>query len=114
MVTKNEISKIKEETRDLRKKVTGLKESKASIKVKSREKGKQIKVYQERQKELIDNRDKWKLKSKKQEKECDELAAKYKKVADLFEMKEEELKEILAEFEQLKKKYPAKPQHYKP
>jgi hypothetical protein len=39
-----------------------------------------------------------------------ELDEKYKHIAALFEMKEEQLREILKEFEELKKKYPQKKQ----
>jgi|GEM_PF-5710480 len=111
---KIDISRIRDETRELRKKVKELEESRKSIKVKSREKAKLIKAFQDRQEELIENRDKWKSKAKTQEIELDELSKKYKHIADLFEMKEEELKEILVDFEEAKKKYPSKPRHYKP
>lgn len=98
---------IKEEARALRKKVKRVEESRSSIKAKSREKGKTIKAHQDRQKELEQNRDDWKVKCKKQEKECIDTDDKYKKVAALLEMKEEELRKIMEEFEELKKKYPS-------
>lgn len=72
-------------------------------------KGKIIKAHQERQNELKKSRDDWKAKYRKQEEECSEVNKKYKYVSELFEMKEEQLKEILEEFEELKKKYPPKP-----
>lgn len=97
---------VKEETRALRKKAKRLEESRLSIKAKSREKGKIIKAHQDRQTELEKNRDDWKAKCKVQEKERIAADDKYKQVAALFDMKEEQLKEILREFEELKKKYP--------
>jgi chromosome segregation ATPase len=106
MEQKNDNSNAKDEARNLRKKVSRLEDSRSSIKDKNREKGKTIKGYQDRQYELEENRDKWKTKCKEQEKECDELSQKYKYIASLFEMKEEELRKILNEFEELKKKYP--------
>ena len=105
MEPKKEISKAKEEARKLRKQVNRLEESRSSIKDKSREKGKIIKVHQDRQKELEENRDNWKSKCKEKEKEVEELNQKYKYIASLFEIKEEQLKKILNEFEELKKKY---------
>lgn len=97
---------IKEETRALRKKTKRVEESRASIKAKSREKGKIIKAHQDRQTELEKNRDDWKAKCKEQEKERVNAENKYEQVAALFNMKEEQFKEILKEFEELKKKYP--------
>lgn len=97
---------IKEETRVLRKKTKRIEESRASIKAKSREKGKIIKAHQDRQTELEKNRDDWKAKCKEQKKERMNAENKYKQVAALFDMKEEQLKDILKEFEELKKKYP--------
>jgi chromosome segregation ATPase len=99
-------STIKEEARALRKKVTRIEKSRSSIKAKSQEKGKIIKAYQDRQIELEQNRDDWKRKCKGQEKECISANNKYKQVADMLEMKENELRQILQEFEELKKKYP--------
>jgi chromosome segregation ATPase len=98
--------KIKEEARALRKKVKRVEDSRSSIKIKSREKGKTIKAHQDRQKELEQNRDDWKAKCKTQEKERIDIDDKYKKVAALLEMKEEELRTIMEEFDELKKKYP--------
>src|ERR1700733_4255801 len=103
MESKNK-NKSKDESRALRKKVKRVEESRSSIKAKSREKGKTIKKYQDRQTELKKNRDDWKTKCKEQEKDYIELDEKYKRVASLFDMKEEQLKEILKEFEELKKK----------
>jgi chromosome segregation ATPase len=102
---------IKAEARALRKKNKRIEESRAAIKAKSREKGKAIKAYQDRQTELEQNRDDWKLKCKEQEKACNDANNKYKQVADMLEMKEEELRKIMKEFEELKKKYP--PQNHR-
>ena len=99
---------IKEEARTLRKKNKRVEESRSLIKAKSREKGKIIKAHQDRQFELEQNRDEWKAKCKEQERACIEADKKYKHVAALFDMKEEQLREILKEFEDLKKKYPPK------
>jgi chromosome segregation ATPase len=97
---------VKEKARALRKKTKRIEESRDSIKAKSREKGKVIKAYQDRQTELEKNRDDWKAKCKEQEKERMNADEKHKQVAALFNMKEEQFKEILKEFEELKKKYP--------
>ncbi len=99
---------VKAETRALRKKAKRIEESRASIKAKSREKGKVIKAHQDRQTELEKNRDDWKAKCKEQKKARLDADDKYKQVAALLEMKEERLREILKEFEELKKNYPPK------
>lgn len=99
---------VKEETRALRKKNKRVEESRASIKAKSREKGKIIKAHQDRQTELEKNRDDWKAKCKEQEKERINADNKYKQFATLLDMKEEQLKEMLKELEEFKKKYPLK------
>lgn len=101
---------IKEEARALRKKTKRIEESRSLIKSKNREKGKIIKAYQDRQTELEQNRDHWKDKFKQEKIERMSLDEKYKHIAGLFEMKEEQLREILKEFEELKKKYPQKKQ----
>lgn len=101
---------IKEEARTLRKKNKRVEESRSLIKAKSREKGKIIKAHQDRQTELEQNRDEWKAKCKEQERQRIETDKKYQHVAALFDMKEDQLKEILKEFEDLKKKYPPKNQ----
>jgi chromosome segregation ATPase len=108
MTEKSNKQNIKEEARNLRKQKKRLEESRSSIKTKNREKGKIIKAYQDRQNELEQNRNEWKAKYKQKENEHIEIEEKYKYVAGLFEMKEEELKNILKEFEELKKKYPQK------
>jgi chromosome segregation ATPase len=95
---------IKAEARELRKKVKRIEESRSSVKAKSRKKGKTIKTQQDRQKELEQNRDDWKAKCKKEEKERIETDEKYKQVATRLEMKEEELRKITEEFEGFKKK----------
>jgi hypothetical protein len=102
---------IKEEVRALRKKVKRVEESRSSIKTKSREKGKAIKAHQDRQNELEQNRDDWKAKCKAQEKVRIDADDKYKKVAALLEIKEEELRTIMEEFEALKKKAPLPTKH---
>jgi chromosome segregation ATPase len=106
MEQKKDKSNAKEEARSLRKKLNRVEESRAIVKAKSREKGKTIKSYQDRQSELEQNRDEWKSKYKETEKDRNEINCKYKYIADLFEIKEAELRKILKEFEDLKKKYP--------
>ncbi len=98
---------IKQEARELRKKVKRVEDSRSSIKAKNLEKGKTIKAQQDRKKELEQNRDDWKAKCREQEKERIDTDEKYKRVATLLEMKEEELRKIMEEFEELKKKYPS-------
>ena len=104
---------IKEEAHVLRKKAKRIETSRAALKAKNRAKGKALKAYQDRQTELKQNRDEWKAKCKKEEMERIELDKKYKEIASLFEMKEEQLRDILNEFEELKKKYPPKKKHLK-
>lgn len=99
---RNELN-IKDEARALRKKIKRVEESRSTIKDKSREKGKTIKAYQDRQKELEQNRNDWKAKCKEQEKQCIETIEKYKQTAASLEMKEVELQKIMDEFEELKK-----------
>lgn len=110
MKEKTDKSNIKEEARLFRKKAKRIEESRSLLKTKNREKGRVIKAYQDRQTELEQNRDDWKAKCKKEEMERIELDKKYKEIAALFEMKEEKLREILKEFEDLKKKYPPEKQ----
>lgn len=106
MKEKADKSNIKAEARALRQKNKRIEESRAAIKAKNREKGKTIKAHQDRQVELEQNRDDWKMKCKEQEKTCIDIDNKYKQVADMLEIKEEELRKIMKEFEELKKKYP--------
>lgn len=106
MKEKANMPNIKEEILALRKKTKRIEESRSLIKTKNREKGRIIKAHQDRQTELEQNRDDWKAKCKKEEIERIELDKKYKEIAALFEMKEEKLREILKEFEELKKKSP--------
>lgn len=68
MKKKTDKSDIQEEARSLRKKTKRVEESRSLIKAKSREKGKIIKLQQDRQAELERNRDDWKAKCKEQEK----------------------------------------------
>ena len=96
----------KEETRTLRKKVKRIEVSRSSIKAKNRKKGEIIKDLQGRKSELEESRDKWKTKHSAQEKACDELSKKYREMADLLQIKEEELREVIKEFEEVKKKHP--------
>jgi hypothetical protein len=111
MKEKIDKSNVREEARILRKKTKRIEESRALIKVKSREKGKVIKAYQDRQTELEKNRDDWKAKCKEQEKERIRTDDKYKEVVALLNMKEEHMKKILQEFAELKKKHLPKNQH---
>lgn len=104
MERKKDESNAKAEARALRKKISRVKENHRTVKAKNREKGKAIKAFQDRQTELEENRDKWKTQCKEQEKECEKLNKKYQRIAALFEMKEETLRQILKEFEELKKK----------
>ena len=106
MSEKADTPKIKEEARALRKKTKRIEESRSLIKAKSREKGKIIKAHQDRQTELEQNRDEWKAKCKEWEKECAQVEKKFKRVAALYDIKEEQLKEIQNEFATFKKKYP--------
>ena len=99
---------IKEETRALRKKTKRVEKSRALIKAKSREKGKAIKAYQDHQTELENNRDDWKAKCKEQEIQRKDAEDKYKQFATQLNIKEEQLREILNELEELKKKRPLK------
>ena len=107
---KEKVSKpsLEKEACALRKKNKRVEKSRSLLKAKSRKKSKIIKAHQDRQTELEQNRDEWKMKCKEQEKERAAAEKKYKDVAALFDIKEEQLKEILKEFEDLKKKYPSK------
>jgi chromosome segregation ATPase len=108
MKQKKEKTDAKTETRALRKKIKRIEESRSSIKGKNREKSALIKKTQDRQKELEESRDQWKAKCKQSEKETAEVTKKYAYLASLFDMKEEQLREILDSSEELKKKYPKK------
>ena len=108
MEQKKEKVDPKKNARELRKKIKRVEKSRSSIKTKNRNKGTIIKKYQDRQKELQDSRDQWKTKCKQSEKERAELSGKYAYLASLFDMKEEQLRHILEDFEELKKKYPQK------
>jgi chromosome segregation ATPase len=106
MEQKNEKLDVKEEARILRKKIKRVEESRSAIKNKNREKGTVIRKSQDRQKELEDSRNQWKAKYKEKEKESTEISEKYAYIASLFEIKEEQLRQVLKDFEELKKKYP--------
>lgn len=95
---------LKDENRALRKQIKRLEKSRSSIKTKNREKGKIIKIHQDRRDELRDNRDLWKTKYKEHDKEYVELENKFQEVAALLQIKEEQLLEMLSEFEEVKKK----------
>lgn len=98
----------KEEVRTLRKKVKRVEESRSSIKAKNSKKGEIIKKYRDRQMELEESRNQWKNKYNESQKENAELNEKYAYIASLFDMKEEKLRHILEDIEELKKKYPKK------
>jgi SMC interacting uncharacterized protein involved in chromosome segregation len=97
-------SSIKEEARNLRKKVSRIESSRDSVKTKSREKAKVIKYQQDRDRELKENRDHWKSKCKEQENKNEELSKALKKLASKLEMSEEELQSVLDDCNALKKK----------
>jgi chromosome segregation ATPase len=96
------------EVRSLRKKVKRIEESRSSAKDKNREKSTVIKKCKDRQKELEESRDLWKTKYQQSEKESAELAEKYSYLASLFNTKEEQVKQLLDDIDELKKKYPKK------
>lgn len=98
----------KEEARTLRKKIKRVEESRSLIKAKNRKKGTVIKNFKDRQTELEKSRDQWKAKYVQSEKEAAELAENYKYLAGLLDIKEEQLKTVLGDVEELKKKYPKK------
>jgi chromosome segregation ATPase len=108
MEQKKEKSDAKKESRALRKKIKRVEKSRSSIKDRNREKGTTIKKLQDRQKELEESRDHWKAKYKQSEKLISEQAEKYTHLANLLNMKEEQLGKILGDVEELKKKYPKK------
>jgi chromosome segregation ATPase len=88
----------------LRKKIKRIDESREALQAKNREKAKAIKAYQDRETELKQNRDSWKIKCKEKEKENAELAEKLKILAETLKMSEEELQKIRDEFNEVKKK----------
>ena len=106
MRTKDAATPFKKKARDLNKKNKRLEESRALIKAKNSKKAKIIKMYKDRQTELEQNRDNWKTKCKEQEKERIAAEDSYKRMANEFNIKEERLREIVKEFEELKKKHP--------
>jgi len=106
METKADKNNSKDEARELRKKVKRLDDSRAGIKAKNKEKAGAIKAYQDREVELKDSRDQWKAKFKEEEKRNAEQSKKLNEIAVLAEIKEEQLKKIIEEFEDLKKKHP--------
>ena len=110
---KKTISDLKEESRALRKKSKRVEESRDAIKTKNLKKSKIIKSYMDRQTELEDNRDSWKAKYKESEKariKSEEALLESKKalqeISARFNLKEDELAQMLAEVRELKKKYP--------
>jgi hypothetical protein len=108
MEHKQDKSEEKKETRSLRKKIKRVEESRSSLKDKNREKGIAIRKSKDRQKELEESRDLWKEKYNQSEKEATELVEKYAYLASLFNVKEEQLRNVLGDIEELKKKYPQK------
>lgn len=108
MEQKKEKPDAKKVTRELRKKIKRVEESRSSIKDKNRDKGTIIKKTKDRQKELEESRDLWKSKYKQSEKEAAEIAEKYAYMASVLEVNEEKLRQILDNVEELKKKYPEK------
>lgn len=102
-------SSPKEEARTLRKKVTRMKESRDLVKSKNREKAKVIKAQQDRERELVENRDQWKAKCKEQEKKNEEQSKILKKLASQLEITEEELQQVIDECSELKKNSLRKP-----
>jgi uncharacterized coiled-coil DUF342 family protein len=89
----------------LRKKMKRIEQSRDSVKSKSREQAKSLKAQQKRERELIDNRDGWKAKCKEQECKNDDLNHTLKKVAEQLQVTEEQLQQVLDEFNELKKKH---------
>lgn len=100
-----EPSQTQEQPHLLRKKIKRIEESRASTKAKSREQAKALKAQQKREQELIENRNSWKAKCKEQKNKNDELNYTYKQVAEQLEVTEEQLKQVLDEFNELKKKH---------
>lgn len=88
----------------LRKKIKRVEESRSVVQAKNREKAKAIKAYQDRETELKENRDNWKVKCKEKEKENEELNEKLKHLADTLEITVEQLQQIRDEFNEVKKK----------
>jgi hypothetical protein len=103
MEQKKEKPDAKKAGRVLRRKIKRIEESRSSIKAKHRKKGTIIKKHQDRQKELKESRNLWRDKYKQSEKEKAELNEKYAHIARVFNMKEEQLREALSDFEELKK-----------
>jgi hypothetical protein len=107
-VTGKSKTNIKEEVKILRKRAKRLEVSRSLLKTKGREKGKTIKMQHDRHNKLKKSRDAWKDKCMKEKKARVTADNKYKEMADLFGIKEEQLREVLKEFEEVKKKYPEK------
>jgi chromosome segregation ATPase len=93
-----------EKPHKLRKKIKRIEESRSAIQNKNREKAKAIKAYQDRERELKDNRDDWKIKCKDKEKENEDLKEKLKLLASKLGITEEQLQQIRDEFNEVKKK----------
>jgi uncharacterized coiled-coil DUF342 family protein len=100
-----EPSQTQEQPYLLRKRIKRIEESRDSTKAKSREQAKELKALQKRQQELIENRDSWKTKCKEQNSKNDELSYTLRKVAEQLQVTEEQLREVLDEFNELKKKH---------
>ena len=96
-------SNANEEIRLLRKKFKRIEDSRSAIKTKSREKGKTIKAFQDRQTELQESRNQWKAMCKGKEKEIEELKSEHQKAAKILKMELEKLQQIIQEVEMVKK-----------
>jgi chromosome segregation ATPase len=104
LLMKQDKTNPKEKPHTLRKKIKRIEESRSTIQAKNREKAKALKAYQDREKELKDNRDSWKVKCKEKEKENEELQEKLKLIVNTLEITEEQLQQIRDEFNEVKKK----------
>lgn len=101
---KQDQKKIEEKPYILRKKLKRIEDSRSASQDKNREKAKAIKVYQDRETELKNNRDNWKVRCKEKEKENEDLKKKLKLIASAFEISEEQLQQVRDEFNEVKKK----------
>ncbi len=105
MKQSKETTQPKEQPYLLRQRIKRIEQSRDSVKSKSRELAKSLKAKQKREVELIDNRDSWKTKCKKQMSENEDLKSAHRKVAEQLQITEEQLQQILDEFNELKKKH---------
>src|SRR5208282_3572284 len=105
MKQNKETTQPKEQPFVLRKRIKRIEQSRDSVKSKSREQAKSLKAQQKRERELIDNRDDWKVKCKEQECKNEGLNNTLKQVAEQLQVTEEQLQQVLDEFNELKKKH---------